>query len=244
MNNAHSSHPTTIIPGFRAFFALAALTGLASACHSADSDRSPPQQPMPEAGPVDAGITKFCDLPGSVQSTKSGTVSVPGSNTSQVSFLHLPVGFCAHYFGNVPNTRQLRLRRAGSYSLPRRPRALPVGGPTASRRCKSCPTTTTTATLTRSKPFCLVCHRRRACCLRTAISTIKTARRSCVSLIIRVTARRLGQRSRRRYPGIFLGIALAKVLDQADDGTIYVGNGGTRARRAASRIRSRRHPQA
>jgi glucose/arabinose dehydrogenase len=64
------------------------------------------------AGPVGS---RFCDQPGSVQFTNEGTVTVPGggSGASRLSFLHLPVGFCAHHFGNVGNARQLRFAPGG-----------------------------------------------------------------------------------------------------------------------------------
>ena len=57
--------------------------------------------------------THFCDLPGSVQTTADGVVVVPGPNTSELAFLHLPVGFCAHFFAKVGNTRQLRFAPSG-----------------------------------------------------------------------------------------------------------------------------------
>jgi glucose/arabinose dehydrogenase len=69
--------------------------------------------PTPTAIPTSA--TKFCDLPGSVQFTGPGISVVPGSaaGASNLSFLELPVGFCAHYFGKVRNARQLRFAPGG-----------------------------------------------------------------------------------------------------------------------------------
>ena len=57
----------------------------------------------------------FCDLPGSVRTTGNGIVVVPGGppGTSNLKFLHLPVGFCAHLFATVPNARQLRFAPGG-----------------------------------------------------------------------------------------------------------------------------------
>jgi glucose/arabinose dehydrogenase len=63
---------------------------------------------------VDGGIASPCSLPGSVQFTNSGAVVVPGgTNSADLSFLHLPVGFCAHYYGNVGNARQMRFAPGG-----------------------------------------------------------------------------------------------------------------------------------
>ncbi len=62
---------------------------------------------LPPAGP-------FCDLPGAVRFTANGTVTVPGgADSAKLSFLHLPAGFCAHAFATVPNARQLRFAPGG-----------------------------------------------------------------------------------------------------------------------------------
>jgi glucose/arabinose dehydrogenase len=69
----------------------------------------------------------FCNLPGSRQSTANGLVVVPGgpTNTPDLSFLHIPVGFCAHYFARVGNTRQLRFAPGGELFV-----ASPITGTT------------------------------------------------------------------------------------------------------------------
>ena len=57
----------------------------------------------------------FCDLPGSMQMTDTGVVVVPGgpSSAPDLQFIRLPVGFCAHFFTNVGNVRQLRFAPGG-----------------------------------------------------------------------------------------------------------------------------------
>lgn len=68
---------------------------------------------LPEAG-ADSGIAHPCQLPGTVQYTSSGTTVVGGGATpAQLAFLHLPAGFCAHYYGNVGNARQIRIAPSG-----------------------------------------------------------------------------------------------------------------------------------
>jgi hypothetical protein len=64
---------------------------------------------------TDASILDPCSLPGSVQFTPQGTVVVPGGvqGDPSLSYLHLPVGFCAHYYGTVGNARQLRFAPGG-----------------------------------------------------------------------------------------------------------------------------------
>jgi glucose/arabinose dehydrogenase len=57
---------------------------------------------------------RFCNLPGSVQYAPSGMVVVAGgSETERLLFMHLPSGFCAHFFANVGNVRQLRMAPGG-----------------------------------------------------------------------------------------------------------------------------------
>ncbi len=67
--------------------------------------------PLPTVTPTLAPA--FCDLPGSVQTTADGIVVVPGASTPDLSYLHLPVGFCAHFFAKVAETRQLRFSPSG-----------------------------------------------------------------------------------------------------------------------------------
>jgi glucose/arabinose dehydrogenase len=62
------------------------------------------------AGPY----VNFCDLPGSVRFTSNGIQTVAGGvGAGSFAFLHLPQGFCAHYFGNIGNVRQLRFAPNG-----------------------------------------------------------------------------------------------------------------------------------
>jgi glucose/arabinose dehydrogenase len=57
----------------------------------------------------------FCALPGSVVFTPSGPQIIPGGDSSAPSlgWLTLPPGFCAHYYGTVPMARQLRFAPDG-----------------------------------------------------------------------------------------------------------------------------------
>jgi glucose/arabinose dehydrogenase len=69
-----------------------------------------------EAGPLPDGAIKHpCTLPGAVQFTANGPVEIPGGdpNAPSLGFLHLPVGFCAHWYGNVGNVRQMRFAPGG-----------------------------------------------------------------------------------------------------------------------------------
>jgi|HubBroStandDraft_4_1064222.scaffolds.fasta_scaffold18632_2 hypothetical protein len=74
---------------------------------------APDANVIPEAG-------DFCALPGSLIATAQGIVimpaadgSVPDAGGPDLSWLSVPVGFCVHYFANVPHNRQLRFAPDG-----------------------------------------------------------------------------------------------------------------------------------
>jgi glucose/arabinose dehydrogenase len=109
--------------------ASAPTTTTASAAATATTTltASPPDTPSPTpsstpgaptatatTGPTSSS-TPFCDLPGSVQRTGPGLSVVPGgpAGTPDLSFIDLPIGFCVHYFANVGNTRRLRFAPGG-----------------------------------------------------------------------------------------------------------------------------------
>ena len=230
MNNAHSRRSATTVlrsPSLITFVTLGAIAALGSACHSASSDPSRPPDPTPEAGPVDASISKFCDLPGSVQFTVAGSVTVPGIDTSQLSFLHLPPGFCVHYFGNVPNARQLRFAPGGELFV-------------------ASPTTGTTGGGANGKSAILVLPDDNRDGYADPEQTFLPSLPSTQGLlfadgyfyyqdqtkILRVPYRS-GDRAPTAASETMADIQVyssdlhwPKALDQADDGTIFVGNGG------------------
>jgi glucose/arabinose dehydrogenase len=80
----------------------------ASTSDAAAEASTPPADAMPPSG-------SFCSLPGSVVATAQGTVVMPGgdASTPDVSWMQLPAGFCAHYFATVKSVRQLRFAPGG-----------------------------------------------------------------------------------------------------------------------------------
>jgi glucose/arabinose dehydrogenase len=65
----------------------------------------------PDAAPAGS----FCSLPGSVVWTAQGPMVVPGGDASapDLTWLHAPVGFCTHYFATVKTARQLKFAPGG-----------------------------------------------------------------------------------------------------------------------------------
>jgi glucose/arabinose dehydrogenase len=81
-----------------------------------DSPPPPIDAPPP---PIDAmpPMGAFCSFPGSVLWEGPGPTAyvMPGApaGSPDLTWLKLPAGFCAHYFGNVPDARQLRFAPGG-----------------------------------------------------------------------------------------------------------------------------------
>jgi len=83
-----------------------------------------PPDAMPPAG-------AFCSLPGSVMSTAQGPAIVPGGDPSLPDlskWLTVPPGFCAHYYATGHAVRQLRFAPGGDLFA-----ALPSAGTTGGR---------------------------------------------------------------------------------------------------------------
>jgi len=71
-----------------------------------------------------------CNTPGTVQYTASGVNVVGGgAPPASLSFLHLPVGFCAHFYGNVGNPRQIKLAPGGELFVSSPTASTTGGGP-------------------------------------------------------------------------------------------------------------------
>lgn len=122
----------------------ALLLALLASCSSSDpatvlrdASTKDPDATVPEGGaPVKDGALEdrpvipfddaamppqgtFCSLPGSIVSTQSGLMIVPGQGDASapdpmtLKWLNVPVGFCAHFFAQVSETRQLRVAPGG-----------------------------------------------------------------------------------------------------------------------------------
>jgi glucose/arabinose dehydrogenase len=102
-----STATVTLLLGPIASLCLSSCTEAPTgAAHDASvPDRNPP--PLPKGA--------FCGLPGSVVWTAQGPAVVPGGPPSspELLWLTLPEGFCAHYFARVPDVRQLRFAPGG-----------------------------------------------------------------------------------------------------------------------------------
>jgi glucose/arabinose dehydrogenase len=107
----------------------AVLTSFPSCSHSNPvAPQTDATQPMDVTPPTDVhhadthpiDVTpppqgSFCNLPGSVIWTAQGYGIVPGgpANVPDITWLQAPPGFCVHYFTTVPEARQVRVAPGG-----------------------------------------------------------------------------------------------------------------------------------
>jgi glucose/arabinose dehydrogenase len=223
--------------------ALLLCAGMACACHSnsrepqqqqqqdqPDSSPPTPDASIPDASTPDASTTNFCDLPGSVQFTDHGTVTVSGHDTSQLTFLQLPVGFCAHYFGNVPNARQLRFAPGGELFVASPTTATTGGGGGGKQAILVLPDDDGDGYADTSRTFLSNLPSTQGLLFTAGFFYYQDATK-----ILRVPYHS-GDRAPAAASAVVADIQIyssslhwPKALDQADDGTIYVGNGGDQA---------------
>src|SRR5438105_891701 len=214
------------------------LSGACSSGGAAVPRVSEPESGAPESGVRDAGFddvivpdaasTRLCDLPGSVQYTAAGKMRVAGgSGAESIAFIDVPTGFCVHYFGNVGNTRQLRFAPGGELFV-----ASPTTGTTGGGQggqsaivilpdddgdgVADAPITflgdlPSTQGIMFAKDA--IYYQDRTRIMRRPYAAGDRAPADPVEQVANVTA----YASSGHWP---------KPLDQADDGTIYVGNGG------------------
>jgi glucose/arabinose dehydrogenase len=109
--------------GTRTAVAACAMAFAAVATACSEKQQAAATGPLPyDAGDWDALVQSdgaplagtFCSLPGSVVWSPDGPVAVPPSNAiPDLTWLRLPVGFCAHYFATVKTVRQLKFAPDG-----------------------------------------------------------------------------------------------------------------------------------
>jgi glucose/arabinose dehydrogenase len=104
--------------------------GFADAGDGGDAGPADAGDGGPGDGGFDAGGRTGCELPGSWVNDSTGVHVVPGStDLTDLSWLTIPQGFCAHHFANVPNARQIRFAPGGELFVASPVAATTGGGP-------------------------------------------------------------------------------------------------------------------
>jgi glucose/arabinose dehydrogenase len=93
------------------------------------SSSAPPTTTAPPDAQSPPPMKDFCSLPGSIVFDESGR-HVVGTDTGQLSWLTLQKGFCAHHFAKLPSVRELRFGPHGEL-FGSSPGQTCVGGATA-----------------------------------------------------------------------------------------------------------------
>ena len=179
--------------------------------------------------PLDASIPNPCSLPGTVQYTAGGgTQVVPGgSGRGDLSFLKLPAGFCAHYYGNVGNARQIRFAPGGELFVASPTRGTTGGGGGGKSEIDVLPDDDLNGEADSAIKFL-----GNLPATQGMLFTPGSLYYQDDTQIMQLPYQR-GQRAAAGTPTSVLSVTIyssslhwPKVLDAADDGTIYVGNGG------------------
>ncbi len=107
-------------------FSLASCSPSHNSAAPADAGHDVTAPPR-DASPPPVGA--FCSLPGSVVWSGQGPSVVGGvpPSSPDLTWLSLPPGFCAHYFGVVPDVRQIRFAPGGEL-FATSPRTATTGG--------------------------------------------------------------------------------------------------------------------
>lgn len=123
----HGRRSAFVVPGAMALATASLLAGCPSDTTSSSTTGGLQDSGKPDVTPPSG---KFCKLPGAVVFNAAGKHVVPGGvNQPDLTWLELPMGFCAHYFANVPNTRQLRFAPGGELFVASPVTATTGGGP-------------------------------------------------------------------------------------------------------------------
>ena len=205
-----------------------ALSAFTCAVALACSDHGSSAKGFVDATVGSTPLTHPCDLPGSIQFTSRGVVVVPGGPSgADLSYLHLPQGFCVHPYGVIANVRQMRFAPGGELFVSSPSRGTTSGGLNGHAAIVLMPDDN---------------HDGTADAILTFLSDLPSTQGLLFandrlyyqdSTRIMSMPYQLGDRVPRAPATAMANITIfqatehwPKTLDISDDGTIYVGNGG------------------
>jgi glucose/arabinose dehydrogenase len=190
-----------------------------------DVTQEPP--PVPDAE-SDGYLPHACQTAGSMQVTSSGIVMMGGgAPPSTLSFLKLPVGFCAHYYGNVGNPRQLRFAPGGELFVASPTTATTGGGPNGQSSIVVMPDDNNDGTADDQTTFLSNLPSTQGLMFTPGYFYYQD--QTMVRRMPYVPMQRFASGPGDPVVDITIyedGLHWPKTFDVADDGTIYVGNGG------------------
>lgn len=184
--------------------------------------------------PVPTLPDRFCDLPGSVQTTDDGIVVVPGgpANAPDLRFLQLPAGFCAHFYANVGNTRQLRFAPSGELFVASPTTATTGGGSGGQSAIIVLPDDDHDGVADAPTTFLNNLPSTQGLLFTTGYFYYQNGTK--IMRVPYTAGDRTPSAASEQVANVILYTSIThwpKPLDIADDGTIYVGNGGDQSER-------------
>lgn len=209
---------------------LLSLVACAVACSRGDPPKPPNEFPdgsIPDPM-YDANVARWCDLPGSVRKEGTNKLVVPGAKgLPDLSWLDLPSGFCAHIFAIVPNARSLRFAPGRELFVTSPIRGTTGGGPGGRSSIFVLSDDDKNGLAEPPKPFLSNIDATQGILFANGFFyfqddakifklAYKAGDRSPTSTPVQIADLASRYRSSIHWP---------KVLDIADDGTIYVANG-------------------
>lgn len=230
----HGRRTVFVVPGAIALAAGAILVGCPSV-ETSTSVGSSTGDPPTDGGPdviykPDAmpPSSTFCKLPGAVVTDATGKHVVPGGvGQPDLTWLTLPEGFCAHYFGNVPNARQLRFAPGGELFVASPVTSTTGGGPNGLAGIAVLPDDDKDGLADSKDLFLGQLASTQGLLFHDGFFYYQDETR------IRKLPYKSGDRQGTKPGDVVIDITVytsglhwPKTLDAADDGTIYVANGG------------------
>jgi glucose/arabinose dehydrogenase len=207
-------------PSWQPTAGLAPGDGAASASilDSSLTDGSAPSYPT----------TPFCQLPGSIVTTASGVSRVPGGvAVPDVSYVQVPAGFCVHYYAVVPVARQLAFAPGGELFVASPSTVTAGGGMGGLGAIQVVPDDDRDGVGDAQVAFLASIASTQGLLFAPGVFYYQDGAK------IQQLPYANGQRAASGTPTTAMTVAepqsathWPKVLDQADDGTIYVTNGG------------------
>jgi glucose/arabinose dehydrogenase len=229
---------------------LLALALSPLACHSSSSsgggsesdggDAAPPQDATADVKPVDGAPTfdvvtsdvmlggDPCNTPGTVQFGANGmSVVGGGAPPASLSFLTLPAGFCAHFYGNVGNARQLKFAPGGELFVASPTTGTTGGGPNGLASIVVLPDDGHTGNSDTPVTFLSGLASTQGMLFTAGYFYYQDG--TMIRRMPYTSGQRMGQSPGDPVVNVTIyedATHWPKTLDVADDGTIYVGNGG------------------
>ena len=196
-----------------------------------EATATPTGTETPTATPTVAptAVPRFCDLPGSVQNTANGIVVVPGgaAGVPDLGFLNLPVGFCAHFFATLGNARQLRFAPGGELFVASPTTGTTGGGPGGKAAIVVLPDDDHDGMADTAETFLSGLPSTQGMMFANGYFYYQNATK--IMRLPYAPGDRVASGSSEQVADITLYVSALhwpKALDVADDGTIYVSNGG------------------